>query len=529
MCFYKRLFRSSSRKKEKKLTENARKESPKSGESSDQLKTDFVGPSEKALEFATNTMPSFRSPSICGEEEHCIIGGGRCAQGDKKLLKWVCESRVALPEYQRAARTICVRPELMAESRAAAAAAELMKGEKPGQCATMKHFKKVVIEAIAEAWPQKSRSVTCCYVRIPGLAEGNPYECALSMFKSMVSWKQILLSRALQVLKDRENSKDELAIVFGLLIRGANECQSRKDWSFYNILTRCAPSPPSQSSNSVAHNDAVILDVSRKRLLAAACGFLDDEKDAAFRTHFTEPTQMYLDAIHHGSPDVVVHGANTYLAVLAATLGIRLSRDPFVGDDGKGLAPFLDHPFAGDALAALHAPKNFGKSFMAIAACRSPQLASGARAPRHDREWILQGEGGPASSVKAALGHDQKVRARAARYLEGFAAPFAASRLLPRLVSRIFQDDALLAALNIELSTLKGEGLRIEGDNDDDAYEDGQSLDVRSWLWDLDAEPEPAFRLPRALVLFSRIGFVKASLTPRLVNSSASAAATMPL
>ena len=65
------------------------------------------------------------SPGLV-DDQASVIGGGRAGPGDQTLTRWFSESRPALPEYRRAAQTICVLPRLMAESRAATAAAALM-------------------------------------------------------------------------------------------------------------------------------------------------------------------------------------------------------------------------------------------------------------------------------------------------------------------------------------------------------------------------------------------------------------------
>jgi hypothetical protein len=243
--------------------------------------------------------------------------------------------------------------------------------------------------------------------------------------------------------------------------------------------------------------------------MAGCREFLEDEKDAAFRTHFIEPSWLYLAAVHDGNPDVVVHGANTYLAVLAATLGVRMSREPFLEDESKGVAPFLDFQFSNGALSALHHPSNLGKSWEAVRECRNPRCPG---APRMSHRWITDG-GSPMTSVKLATGSK---RAKAAPYLEGFAQPFAAHRLLPRLVSRLTQSDSMTAALNAQLLALQSAGLRV--DDGEGSLEDD---DVRYWLWDLEAEPEPAFRLERALLLFGELGVVKPALVPQLVPVAA--------
>merc|ERR1711881_679571 len=90
-----------------------------------------------------------------------------------------------------------------------------------------------------------------------------------------------------------------------------------------------------------------------------------------------------------GNPDVNVHGANTYLAALAATLGVRLSREPFLDDESKGVTPFLDFRFEGGALEALNKPENLGKSWETVRECRNPRLQRSA--PRTAHRWLQEG------------------------------------------------------------------------------------------------------------------------------------------
>merc|ERR1712070_528844 len=212
-----------------------------------------------------------------------------------------------------------------------------------------------------------------------------------------------------------------------------------------------------------------------------------------------EPSWMYLAAKSDGNPDVNVHGANTYLAALGAALGVRLSREPFLEDESKGVTPFLEFRFQGGALEVLQDPKNLGKSWESLRERRKPRLPSNA--PRTASRWIREG-GRPIDTANLVIGRDMNARERLRPYLEAFAQAFAAARFLPRLFNRLVQMD-VTDAINEELAAFHRDGLRADADDD------GSETDCRHFLWDLEGR-EPTFRLSRALLLFSRAGVVKA-------------------
>ena len=66
----------------------------------------------------------------------------------------------------------------------------------------------------------------------------------------------------------------------------------------------------------------------------------DIKEDKALKATFLEPTKMYFRAVndHIMEGDVDIHGSNTYLAILLATLGVKLSRTPVLNDEAKGIA-----------------------------------------------------------------------------------------------------------------------------------------------------------------------------------------------
>lgn len=427
-----------------------------------------------------------------GQGKHLFeIGGGHGGPGDKHFMKWITQRRPALPEYVQAATLICVRPELMAESRTALVVENLTtnaasKSQMPGS------FDAVVTNAIKTAWrvrdDRAARGHNC---DVPGLASGSPFNGANQVYGSLEAWQRDVLQLAIHHLTT-SSTPDDLQMALGMLMRGAQECHSRKLWAFYGIVARCTP------PRSEAASDG--LPMSRARILAATREFLDDEKDAAFNTHFLEPSWMYLAALRDGNPDVNVHGANTYLAALASALGVRFSREPFLNDESKGVTPFLDFRFEGGALEALQRPENLGKSWQAVRECKDPKLARNA--PRTAHRWVRDG-GRPIDTAELAIGADTAARKRLRPYLEAFADVFSAPRLLPRLFTRLVQSDDLTAALNEELAAFHREGLRA------DTQDDGSETDCRHFLWDLEGQ-QPAFRTSRAVLLFSRIGVVKA-------------------
>jgi len=427
-----------------------------------------------------------------------MIGGGKCSVGDPQFVEWISTQRPALPEFRRAAASMCVRAELMAESRTARAVEFLT-----AECRTSSRpaFSDVALSAVSKALPENAGDARHVSLEVPGLASGRPYEAATNVHNSLQRWQQDLLCLALDYLCSH-GTTDDVIMSLGLLMRGARECQSRKTWAFYAILTRCVPSAPEVTVESGG------LAAARSRLMAAAREFLDDEKDAALLTYFVEPSWMYLRAVGDGNPDVVVHGANTYIAALAATLGVRFSREPYLQDESKGVTPFLRFKFERGALEALQRPENFGKSWEAVRECKDPKLQSGASKTAH--EWIARG-GSPLSNAQLAIG---SARTAAQPYMEAFASAFSPARFLPRLFSRFAQVDALAAALSEELKAFHAEGFRA------DAEDDGSEEDCRFFLWDLEAQPEPSFRLSRAIILFSRVGIVKPALAPELIKAS---------
>jgi len=436
-----------------------------------------------------------RSPELQRGSRHeglFYIGGGCGGQGDARFLRWVTEHRAALPEYRDAVSSICVRPELMAESRTSHVAEMLMARSSSGGAPSS--FDGVAQAAVQKAWGLRSassaKSFTC---NIPGLADGSPFSGAQQTYRSLEEWQRKLLTLALHYLTTA-GSTDDVQMALGMLLRGAKECHSRKAWAFYNVIARCKP-----QQSQISHDP---LTTARARIMEAAADFLDDEKDAALDTYFLEPSWMYLAAVNDGNPDVNVHGANTYLAALAAALGVRFSREPFLEDESKGVAPFLEHKFESGVLEQLQKPENFGKSWQAVRECRNPRISRSA--PRCAHKWLRDG-GRPIDAANMAIGSDSRLRSKLRPYLEAFASAFTAQRLLPRLFNRLVQSDELTAALNVELRSFHHEGLRTDADDD------GSETDCRYFLWNLD-EAQPTFRLSRAVTLFQRVGFVKQEL-----------------
>jgi hypothetical protein len=105
--------------------------------------------------------------------------------------------------------------------------------------------------------------------------------------------------------------------------------------------------------------------------------FLDDFKDAAFRSAFIEPARLYFDVI--GDPTsrdhVMVHAVNAYLCLLRGGLGIQMPQLPeeqdqwcFMGlaDSWAGLKTRVFEQHFAD-------PQNFGKAFEGITALQGGQ------------------------------------------------------------------------------------------------------------------------------------------------------------
>jgi len=249
--------------------------------------------------------------------------------------------------------------------------------------------------------------------------------------------------------------------------------------------------------------------------------FIEDTKEQALKTTFLEPTKMYFRAKDEPVREnqVDVHGSNTYLAVLSATLGVQLNRRPYLSDYSIGCVDFLADG-AAEPLAWEEA--HFGRDWEGDRTLRREEGLFGEEGPKPLRTpgifdrieffadtCLLQTRtgfvfsGGTARDVaNAAVNPAVKAprRRHLARYLEKFASWFSEDFILPRMISRLTGDTGRLEALQVFMDDL----LAIEPDL---AGEEGEE-DVRFWLWDMSDLPA-RFRTERAARLMRHIGVLR--------------------
>jgi len=172
----------------------------------------------------------------------------------------------------------------------------------------------------------------------------------------------------------------------------------------------------------------------------------------AFEIVFIEPTREYFSAVGDRTMagDVNVHGGNSYLAILMATLGVRLNRLPMLHDpEVKGVADFLS---AGGSFNSIYLKKlwsfenfdrgcNVGRDQKRIGTrqTRNHFIFGPANTPVHLANLCLETKGTHLSGGARAK------RKRLSVYLAAFSKYFEENFIVERLIGYILQESELKA------------------------------------------------------------------------------------
>eukprot|EP00048_Salpingoeca_helianthica_P000968 m.45484 g.45484 ORF g.45484 m.45484 type:complete len:596 (+) comp11017_c0_seq1:93-1880(+) len=209
------------------------------------------------------------------------------------------------------------------------------------------------------------------------------------------TWEAAYLDKAFHYFLSQAGSRDSLLIFVGLLCRGARECDGRRRTSFCTIINAVpsaltTPQALTRDSSASTEEEVALargalvqttagsaampaaeatttsaaVAAARAQLLHACTEAIDDAKDGSFKRTFVEPTDMYARAVGDQNTliDWDVHGAPNYLALLLASVGVRLRRMPLLNDMvigtadpiAAGLLPAVAHLWGLPALAADH-------------------------------------------------------------------------------------------------------------------------------------------------------------------------------
>lgn len=248
-----------------------------------------------------------------------------------------------LPDYREAASKILASPALMAGSTLSSTISAL-------ESLSKAHKRQ-------ESWDELVERITgrAFGPTFDGTAfiseldvQGNCLAMCWEFFASFNIYDRQILCAAIRELL-RTEDPDGMRTVLGLMMRAARECTARKKQVLATLLKRVKlhtgndeVSAQETAANSEPKiNEKVAL--AKLRVYLACEELIEELKDAALASTFLEPTKAYYravgDTILEGDTDI--HGSNTYLALLAATLGIRCSRPAYLEDGCQGIIDFI--------------------------------------------------------------------------------------------------------------------------------------------------------------------------------------------
>lgn len=259
------------------------------------------------------------------------------------MERWAVAGRPPLSEYARAADMICVSSAIMSSCKQQRVLehVERLEAAEPLRESPSKLVQQMVRLAFGSGASKSSHH------DVPGLSSGCMYELAMNFIR-LLRWEQRSCLVGLREII-RAGSSGDAMICMGLMARGAQECSARRRWALNSVLgyvpgagdaAAKAEAELAGATGGAGGGESAAVGDARSRVMSFLLDRIDEIKEQAFRSVFEEPTKMYYskagDSIMEG--DVVVHGSNTYLAALMATLGVRLPRLPLMHDEGKLIA-----------------------------------------------------------------------------------------------------------------------------------------------------------------------------------------------
>jgi len=477
----------------------------------------LAGPGAGADRSTNSTLPNGSPISSSSASGHVPLRKLFRVNSEALLDKWLDKNRgirAALPEYEVAAQGICVASELMSSSR-------LWKHLKylKSQKTVMAPYEELITDIIHKAYKTRFRWVARYKsASVSGLGSGNLLEGATHFYQAL-QWERPYLVQALDLLYKMEDD-DGLQVILGLMLSGSGWCHARKTFVFNTIVSRVRV--PAAASENARAGESLALQVARQAVMEVVTEFIEDTKDQALKTTFLEPTKMHFRAKDEPVREnqVDVHGSNTYLAILSATLGVQLNRRPYLSDYSIGCVDFLAD---GAAPPPAWSESHFGRDWEGVRELRAEEGLFGEEGPKPLRApgifdrieffadtCLLQTRtgfvfhGGTAREVaNAAVNPNgrREQRLQLARYLEKFASWFSEEFILPRMISRIIGETGRVEALQVFMDDLITLEPHLAGD-------DGEE-DVRFWLWDMSELPAE-FRVDRAAHLMRHIGVLRA-------------------
>jgi hypothetical protein len=416
------------------------------------------------------------------------------------LSHWVGSRRTvaaALPAYEQAAQQVCVPYQMMCSSRLGGRC-QFLEELLLSQLGILPSIQIIVLAMVRKAFDLGTDAQAFEHnAAVPGLAEGNMFEGAV-YFHSELKWERPFLEKALVLLCETEDPMG-LQVVLGMLRTGADWCKARKTLMFSSIIERLKIPERFSTRDQQCMGTSSAAESSRKAVWDVITQLVDDTKDQAFKTTFLEPTKMCFRRHEEFAREdqVEVHGANTYLAVLASTLGVQLNRRPHMRDFVVGCTDFLSFEEDPPAWKEEH----FGFDWESRRELREAVVS---RQKEPDGEPTKVGFFeliGLVSSIFGFSGFvfsgasvqdvanaavdpqgDKEQQLHMAKYLERFTYWFSEEFLVPRMITRLTGDGGCLEAVQAIMDDLVSQypSLRSQEDGEDD---------VRFWLWDMSQVP----------------------------------------
>eukprot|EP00928_Gymnodinium_smaydae_P085088 TRINITY_DN683_c5_g1_i2.p1 TRINITY_DN683_c5_g1~~TRINITY_DN683_c5_g1_i2.p1 ORF type:complete len:974 (-),score=121.29 TRINITY_DN683_c5_g1_i2:100-2994(-) len=303
-----------------------------------------------------------------------------------------------VPEFKKAAKTMCLSDTYIAHSRFSRYLLEMeqaMDSDPSLRTHLMdpEHFDNLAaklvqhayrLNCVKEAQMQRSLVPQCSdtFMPLPPSTQ-RPYNVLKDLYAMVTDAGKLKLAYALELML-KHDQPDSLVAKLSELVDRVPRCNSAKKQAFNMLFThafRCKEiARPTLACDVTFAGDTSTLreQVAREHVQRCFESFLDDHKERAFSSAFVEPSRLYFHAIGDYLSFEVIrqHGINWYLVLIHEGLGMSMPFLPDYNDQfGVGLADF----WAGlklDVWNIFADPSAFGMEFQGIQQFRQLQFGS---------------------------------------------------------------------------------------------------------------------------------------------------------